>query len=147
MVKGARQGPDNIEPQFFPESDGDVITGCDKVELHCAETHRDCNTLGVLAHVPCNAHTAGSRCHNVPAIADVVSRSVLVGFELIGPEDLAIVLKNKCAVRLGHPEGFAGGLIRICGVGIGVAGANDFFKNRPYGWPITRRGVSNHGLS
>ena len=40
----------------------------------------------------------------VSAIADVVSRSVLVGIEIIGPEDLAIVLKNKGAVRLGHPQ-------------------------------------------
>jgi len=137
MVKGARQGSDNIEAQFFPECDGDVITRRDKVELHCLETHCECNGLRVLAHVPCNAHTAGSRCHNVPAIADVVSRSVLVGFELIGPEDLAIVLKNKCAVRLGHPEGFGRGLIRVCGVGVGSTGADDFLEYRPNGWPVS----------
>lgn len=58
MVKGARQGSDNIEAQFFPECDGDVITGGDEVELHCVETHADGNVLRVLAHLPRNAHAA-----------------------------------------------------------------------------------------
>ena len=60
MVEGAGQGPDNIEAQFFPQSDGDVITAGDEVELHCLETHRDCCTLRVLAHLPRNAHASSA---------------------------------------------------------------------------------------
>ena len=62
--------------------------------------------------------------------------SFLVGFEVIDSNDLAIVLKYKVAVRLGHPEGFGRRLILVCGVGVGVASANDFLKNGPYGWPV-----------
>ena len=66
----------------------------------------------------------------------MLTRSFLVGFEVIGSNDLAIVFKHKGAVRLGHPEGLGRRLIRVCGVGIGVASPNDFLKNRPYGWPV-----------
>ena len=66
----------------------------------------------------------------------MLTGSILVGFEVLGSQDLAIVFKHKGAVRLGHPESLGRGLVRICGVGIGVAGANDFLKNGPYGWPI-----------
>ena len=59
MIKGARQGSDNTEAQFFPECDGDVITGGDEVELHSIEIHRDSCILRVLAHLPSDTHAAG----------------------------------------------------------------------------------------
>ncbi len=66
----------------------------------------------------------------------MLTRSFLIGFEVIGSKDLAIVFKHKGAVRLVHPEGFGRGLVRVCGVGVGIAGANDFLKNRPDGRPV-----------
>ena len=71
---------------------------------------------------------------NFPKVLERTHKKV--GFEVIGAKDLAIVFKRKGAVRLGHSEDFGRGLVGVCGVGIGVAGANDFLKNAPYGWPI-----------
>ena len=66
----------------------------------------------------------------------MLTRPFLVGLEAIGSTDLAVLFKHKCAVRLGHPDASGRGLIRVCVIGVGVAGANDFVKNRPYGWLV-----------
>ena len=79
MVKRAGQGSDNIEAQFFPECDGDVITGGDEVELHCVETHCDREGAGVslffgvirieAAGIFTSISTTAERCSDVDTVS------------------------------------------------------------------------------
>ena len=90
----------------------------------------------MFTHGRCQAATAGERRHHVAAIADMVAGTGLVGLDVIGAEDNAILFHDVGLPGDFHPESESLFPVGIGWVGVGVTRLYHVMKNRPDGVEI-----------
>jgi len=77
----------------MPERNGARITACYKIELHRPVTHLPSNDLRMLAHLSRDAPAASPVGHHVATVADMITRAILIGFDVVGTENFASIFK------------------------------------------------------
>lgn len=81
--------------ELVPKLDGAFIGRSNEIELHCFVSERSGNFLGMLAHDA--GHSAPSRggSDHVAAIADMIARAGLVGFDEIRSENSPMLFEYE----------------------------------------------------
>ncbi len=99
--------------------------------------------LGVLAHGRGDALASGRFGDHVAAVADVVAEAGLVGFDVVGTEDLAVSFGDVGGLGIVNPVVDGVGLSAAGVVGIGVAWTDDREKNIANRIVISQLNVTN----
>ena len=95
VMKRERQAANGFKAEGFPKRYGACVGADDEVELHSAIAALSRIIEGVLTHRTSYAATrCSSTCH-VPAVADVLAATRLIGANVVGAHDLAIVLSYE----------------------------------------------------
>ena len=91
MIEGFWQRADDFKAMFLPEMHRYFIGRDDGIELHGLEAKCHRLLLQVVAHRRGNTVSPGvSRDDIVAAVTDMRSRSLLIRFEVIGPENALV---------------------------------------------------------
>src|SRR5262245_11407077 len=102
VVKGQWQAANGVEAQTLPKSYGPLVGADDKVELHRPKTAAARIFERVLAHLAPNAAPCRvARCY-VAAVRYMGAATKLIGAQIIGPEQPAVLLGNECLAVRAH---------------------------------------------
>lgn len=89
-MEGTRKCSNHRKTEFFPEADGALVGGHDQIELHGAKSHGYDYGLRMLTHRGGNSLTLCFRGYDVTAVADMRTKTRLVGLDVVGSQDAPI---------------------------------------------------------
>lgn len=146
MVEGKWQPPDDLEPEFLPETHRPLVRAHHEVELHAPISARSSVSQGVLAHKPCDAASGGSGAHHEAAVADVATTARLVRTHVVGPQDDPVLLDNEGLLVRSHPVGERLLLRHVPVERVGLTSTDDRLDDRPdSGGVFGEGGTDQHG--
>lgn len=131
MGKSARHGADDGKPHILPQAHGAGIGADDQVELHGAETGRACDFERMCAHGPCEPLALRPNGGDVAAIGHMRTWPGLVGAQIIRAGDPPRRLHHEGGFFRRQPIGEGFRPRHAAGHGIGLAGTENRFQNRP----------------
>ena len=82
----------DVKPKLLPEVDSTPVRGNYIIELHRSKALSDRFTLRMFTHLGGNPLTTGILCNDIPAITDMISQADLVGFNVVGSQDDALLV-------------------------------------------------------
>ena len=137
MLKGLRNGPDDVKPKFPPKSHSNLVRFHNGVELHRSVSLLTSPRERVLAertsHPPAPRITGDHKARG----CDVRARTGAVGTHVRSPEHQGVVAcYNRATRRIHHPHlpGLLGRPSRV--VSESVAGSDDLLEDGPDGRPV-----------
>src|ERR1035438_503534 len=95
VMKRLRQTANDLKAMEFPKRHGACVGADDEVELHSAIAALPRVIQGVLTHSASNTATCCSSTRHVPAIADVLAATGLIGTNVVSPDNLAVFLGDE----------------------------------------------------
>lgn len=143
MSKPIWGGSDNLESELFPDGYGRLVGTHDQVKLHSDKSPFFCQKQRVLAQLGANSFTLGLRVYHVGGIRNVASSVDMVGFQNIGPENLALLFGHEGLHFWREPVFLQVGLWRIGGEDIGISGLDHLGENLPDGLMVAGMCLSN----
>jgi hypothetical protein len=147
VEKGVGEAADGLEAEALPEAEGAVVGVDHEVELHGAVA----SGFGVVERVEAHGagdSLAGEGCGgDVAAVDDVRAAALLIGSEVIGADDLVVVVGDEDFMSGSEPIGQGGFAGHVARQGVGVASADDRFDDGPDGVGVARAGGADgeHG--
>src|SRR5215469_16047930 len=131
MGKNPRQAADGFKAKASPQFDRARIAAYYEVELHPAKATFPRAFERMQAHRPRNSASLRRSRGDIPAIRDVRSATLLVRFQEISPQQVAVFLPNKDFLLGRKPEGKRLFSVHVPRQRVGFPGADHRLQNNP----------------
>jgi len=131
MLKCFGKTANNFKAKASPQPHRALVAAHHKIELHGAKPALPRALERMRAHGPSHAAACCPGSRHVATVGDVRAAAFLIGFEKVGADDFAVVLRDEDFVARRKPERQGALAIHVARLRVGFARADNWLQDRP----------------